>query len=135
MALFNNVSRQLRDIKIEKFKDVDVKYLYDDSIQCYFALDEMEEFVLYHSQLDVPIPELLYFTEVESIHMNADEIVRETCENLGLNEYAYDMISENEIIELQKLLDNWCAKQTDTDTYWPDYSRAVLVSEILAHQN
>lgn len=68
-------------------------------------------------------PARLWVASEGKIHIDADEIVLDSCSELGEDaEYVCDNDS------LQKLLDDWCEEQTATTTYYPCYEEYVVVN-------
>lgn len=88
----------------------------------FFDLDELEE---YCQENDIEIPEYVWGTKLTKISMDADSIIESACEEL--HEDAEDQIDDRE--ELQEILDKWCEKQSGTDTYYVDYSVAILINK------
>lgn len=72
---------------------------------------------------DKVIPHVLWNCSEENMHIDADTIVEQACEDL--HEDAYDNVSD--IIELQNYLDKWCSKQSGTTTYYPCYKEYIKV--------
>lgn len=61
------------------------------------------------------------------MNMDAEDIIANACEEL--HEDAYENISQSDIGELQSYLDEWCKKQTGTNTYYPCYKEYVKVQK------
>lgn len=127
---------------INKAKEIELKdtsyYVYDEQSDKYFT-DE-DEFVDYYMQnysdgsggysnfdeyFEYEIPKVLWNCEEVKISMDADSIIENACEEL--HEDARDNISDEK--ELQEFLNNWCAKQTGTTTYYLCYKEYVKVQK------
>lgn len=67
-------------------------------------------------------PERLWVCSVEKIHIDADNVVDNACEEL--HEDAYEQC---DIGGLQNLLDTWCKDQTGATTYYPCYKQYVEI--------
>lgn len=127
---------------IDKATEIDLQdcscYLYDYSSgeffsdECEFAEywwnQYQEEQMNWHSFQEFfreYVPDVVWYCEEEKIHLDADNIIEEACENL--HEDARDsVVDEN---ELQEFLDKWCKKQSRTTTYFPCYEKYIKVSE------
>jgi len=95
--------------------------LYIDNFDRY-VLDE-EELELAAEDCEVEISELrIYGTSKRKISISAGDVAETACEDL--HEDAYDQC---DVGHLQSLLDIWCAEQTGTDSYYPDFSVGVVV--------
>lgn len=68
-------------------------------------------------------PERLWVCSVEKIHIDADNVVDNACEEL--HEDAY---KQCDIGGLQNLLDTWCKDQTGATTYYPCYKQYVEIN-------
>lgn len=68
-------------------------------------------------------PKYVWSTEKISLHIDADNIVSQACEDL--HEDAFSNIDGFE--ELQEFLDAWCDKQTGAETYCVNYKLALLI--------
>ncbi len=123
---------------IEKSKEVDVKsvstYLYDKKTDHYFAeiedfVDEYRDDALFKNDEEMleNLPEVLWVCSKAEISMDAGSIIENACENL--HEDAYDTISDKDTRKLQEFLDDWCAEQTGTTTYYPCYKEYVRVKK------
>lgn len=134
MPVFEHYDR-LKNVTLVPYKDAvkRYKYFYDSSIDCFFRAnkDGIDEMFEIHHSLNVSMPEMIYGTHEEYIHMNAQEIVEDACSELG--EETLEWISEESIIELQKLLDNWCAEQEDSEIISPDYTIAITLKDIMSN--
>lgn len=71
------------------------------------------------------LPDYVWGTQTDMIHIDADYIVEAACEDL--HEDAYESIDYTDMKKLQKMLDDWCKEQTCTITYYPDYTYAIKV--------
>jgi hypothetical protein len=69
--------------------------------------------------------------------LQEDEVICEHCHGTGAESVignACDGLHEDagEICDsgsLQKVLDEWCAKQVGTETYWPDYKNGFYIPQ------
>jgi hypothetical protein len=77
-----------------------------------------------HSDED-PRPTYVWATYPMQINIDAYCIVENATDELW--EGAFDSISDSDIRELQEYLNKWCANQTGTRTYYPDYSKTVRI--------
>lgn len=129
---------------ITKAKEINIKdityYMYDERSEKYFS-DE-DEFVEYYWEnyldgsggcnhfdeyFEYEVPKVLWNCEEVKMTMDADSIIDDACEEL--HEDARDNISYEDEKELQKFLNDWCAKQTGTTTYYPCYKEYVRVQK------
>jgi hypothetical protein len=67
----------------------------------------------------------IYLTEKIKPWIDAVNVIESACN--GLHETAIELCDEE---GLQKLLDEWCAKQDGAVTYVPDYKRAVEIQGV-----
>ena len=100
--------------------------LYVDNLDAYvFSQDDLEE-ILEEAELDKSLLDKsllrIYGTKSDSIKMDASNIIENACNDL--HEDAIDQCNEE---SLQKLLDEWCKKQTGTTTYYPDYTIGIVI--------
>lgn len=95
---------------------------YEDNGGFFYDLDDLYE---YCETRCIPLPDYVWGTQTDMIHINADYIVEAACEDL--HDDAYESIDYTDIKELQKMLDDWCNEQTCTVTYYPDYTYAIRV--------
>ena len=103
-------------------KDIDTMLYCEETDSYYWDSDEMiDDWYSDHEDEDEK-PQILWVTSEEKLHLDAADIVSDACEYL--HEDAYDMC---DIDSLQKLLDDWCKKQTRTDTYYPCYKQYVVI--------
>lgn len=73
------------------------------------------------------VPKYLWLCETEGISLNAYNIVSDACGDL--HEDAMDSISSTDIKELQNYIDNWCNKQSGTDTLFVVHKKYVVVKK------
>lgn len=125
---------------INKAKEIEVgkasEFVYDAESEQYFS--DIDEFVghycdLYHEDysgdesfdeyFEKYVPKILWTCEEVKISMNADSIIDDAC--YDLHEDARDNIED--VKELQEFLNKWCAKQSGTTTYYPEYDEYVKV--------
>lgn len=127
--------------KIDRAKKINLKdasyFLYDEESEQYFPdendfadyyfnlyLDEIENnHIPFDEYFEKYIPKVLWNCYEVKLYIDADSIVSDACDEL--HEDAVDNIDD--INELQDFLDRWCAKQTGTTTYYPDYHEYVKV--------
>ncbi len=64
------------------------------------------------------------------LKFDASDIVNAQLEADSHHEDSAAAVDDDDIVELQKLLDAWCEKQT-VETYFPDYSRVVTCDDIV----
>lgn len=115
------------------FEDIDSDmWLYDEQTDDYFSdvdsfVDAYKDFDEYESEEEIMnnLPKILWLTDPVDISMDADYIISSACEDL--HEDAYENISGDDKKELQKMLDEWCKKQTGTRTVYPNYKKYVRV--------
>lgn len=86
------------------------------------ADDFFDDYMWHEDEFEVR-PVRLWVTTEESIHMDADNIIEDACSDLH-----EDASEQCDAKELQKLLDEWCDKQTGTGTYYPDYKKYVILN-------
>jgi len=70
-------------------------------------------------------PTYVWGTTQEEIKVDADSIIESATDDLW--EGARDNISDSDEKELQDYLNNWCAKQVGTTTYYESYKYSVLI--------
>lgn len=95
---------------------------YEDNGGFFYDLDDLYERC---EARGIPLPDYVWGTQTDMIHIDADYIVEAACEEL--HEDAYESIDHRDMKELQKMLDDWCNEQTGTVTYYPDYTYAIRV--------
>lgn len=106
-------------------EDVPDTILYCKEIdQCYESIDEFQDDWVSneYDELYDERPDRLWVCDIEKIAIDAGSVVDMACD--GLHE---DAVSECDANSLQKLLDDWCAEQTGTTTYYPCYERYVKI--------
>lgn len=127
---------------IDKAKEIEIKdatyYMCDVESEEYFS-DE-SEFADYYWGLyqkgehdcsnfdeyfEKYIPKVLWNCEEVKMSIDADSVIENACDDL--HENAIDNVSDEK--ELQEFLDEWCAKQTGTTTYYPVYKKYVRVQK------
>ena len=124
MNLIENLN--VSNTNFYKYEDVpneSKNMIYCEELNRYFY--DLEDLFDVCEEEDLNIPEYVYGTQTDMIHINADYIVEEACEDL--HEDAYESIDYTDIKKLQKMLDDWCKEQTCTVTYYPDYIYAIKV--------
>lgn len=88
---------------------------------------EIEDLIDYCETANVEIPKYVWGTTSRIIHIDADDIIENACQEL--HEDACDWIDRESRNELQKFLDDWCLEQTGTLTYEVDYTYAILLND------
>lgn len=109
-------------------------WLYDEQTDDYFsdidyfvdAYKNNEDFET-EEQILENLPPVLWVCKSVDIEMDAYSIIESACDDL--HEEAMDNISGEDKEELQKLLDEWCKKQTGTTTVYPCYKEYVRVQK------
>ncbi len=86
---------------------------------------EIEELEEWCEDNDIEMPKYVYGTYKSRLSINAYDMVESECENNELHEDAFSNITNLE--ELQTFLDDWCSKQTGTDTYIMDTNYIILL--------
>lgn len=122
-ALLDKAIKLRSDDDIAKNMDMyySDSYPYNDG---YFS--DFEEFIdcwndSYES--DEMKPLYVWGTTSTSLTLSADSILENACDDL--HEEAYERIEGR--VELQEFLDDWCAKQKDTTTYYYDTKYAIEI--------
>ena len=91
------------------------------------VMDDAEERVLFNWDYDRPM--FVWATTETELTMDAGSIIEDACEDLH-DEALYSIGTEGPV-ELQAIVDAWCAKYGDgCTTYHPDYTRAILLPPI-----
>lgn len=121
---------------IAKAKEVDIQsvttYLYDEETDHYFNaiedfVDEYRDNTNFANEEEMleNLPEVLWVCSEADISIDAYNIVEDACDDL--HEDAFDNISD--LDELQKHLDEWCNKQSGTNSFYPCYKEYVRVKK------
>ena len=105
-------------------KDVDTMLYCEEFDEYYDTVDDFfdDYYCNYADKNTYDRPERLWVTSVEEISIDAANVIEDAC--INLHEDAYEQCDEG---SLQKLLDDWCKKQTGTTTYYPCYKKYVVV--------
>lgn len=114
--------------KIDDVPEKDKGMLYSDSYpynEGYFA--GIEDLVEYCRDEGIIIPSYIWSTDKVELTLDAMQIIENACEEL--HEDAVSNIKDEE--ELQLFLNNWCKKQTGTDTYIVNYKYAIEVPNVV----
>lgn len=112
--------------KAKEVQESDVTtYLYCEEFDSYYS--EMDDFFEeyeseYSDEECYTRPERLWVCEVAEISLDAAYVVENACSDL--HEDAYGNCDKD---SLQKLLDDWCKKQSGTTTYYPCYKEYVKI--------
>jgi len=98
-------------------------YLYCEENDKYYS--EVEDFVEdYYEDEFEDIPQILWFTSKQDLSIDAGNIIESACDDL------HEDASDNFDYEsLQKMLNEWCDKQSGTTSYTPDYTMYVKVEK------
>lgn len=125
---------------IEKTKEVYISdlpgdtWFYDEQTDDYFSdiecfVDSYKDNIEFKNdeEMIANLPPVLWVCDSTDISMDAGSIVEDACEEL--HEDALDNIPYEDMKELQKLLDEWCKKQTGTSTVYPCYKEYVRVQK------
>jgi len=108
-------------------KDVDTMLYCEEFDEYYDTVDDFfdDYFGRYTDEKfnDDGRPEILWVCSVEKIHIEADNVVDNACQEL--HEDAYEQC---DIGGLQNLLDTWCKDQTGATTYYPCFKQYVLIN-------
>lgn len=108
-------------------KDVDTMLYCEEFDKYYDTVDDfVNDYVCNHKEDGNERPVRLWVTSVETISIDAYDIVRDACEDL--HEDAMDNISSEDFTRLQNFLDEWCKDQAGTTTYYPCYEQYVLIN-------
>lgn len=115
--------------KVSKAKEVresDVTtYLYCEEFDTYYpeADDFFEDYEMKFSDKEIYTkPVRLWVCSETKISIDAGNVIENACDDLS------EDASENcDYKSLQKLLDDWCKKQTGTTTYYPCYKEYVMI--------
>jgi hypothetical protein len=70
-------------------------------------------------------PEYVNGTYSRQIKIDVEWVIEAACEEL--HAYAAETISQEDIYELQAFLDQWCARQIETQTYYKDPNCLVRI--------
>ena len=127
---------------IDKAKEIELtdasECIHDEQSGRYFS--DKNEFVEYYWEMykeknhicfnfdeyfEKYIPKVLWNCEVIKLSIDADSIIDNACDEL--HEDARESIFDKK--ELQEFLDDWCAKQSGTTTYYPCYKEYVKVQK------
>lgn len=112
--------------KAKEVQESDVKtYLYCKEFDTYYSEvdDFFEEYEREYSDEEVYTkPERLWVCDVAEISVDATDVVESACSDL--HEEAYRNCDKD---TLQRLLDDWCEKQSGTTTYYPCYKGYVTI--------
>ena len=129
---------------INKAKEIELKdiseYIYDEESEQYFSdkfsfaehwwelyQEGDHDCFNFDEYFEKYIPKVLWNCKEVKMSIDADSIIENACDDL--HEDALDAISYEDKQELQDLLDEWCAKQTGTTTYYPCYKEYVRVQK------
>lgn len=91
----------------------------------YFS--EIEELEDYCYDNDVEMPDYVWCTSSDQISIDAVSLVENQCEDL--HEDALSWIGDKDIQELQTFVDDWCAKQTGTRTFYVDRTAVIILKD------
>lgn len=104
-------------------KDVENMLYCKETNKFYLNMEDFfDDWCNYEKDNIIDKPERLWVTSKEKISINANNVIEDACNNL------HDEAMENcDCESLQELLDNWCAKQIGTDTYYQCYNEYILI--------
>lgn len=110
-------------VQVDK-KDVETMLYCEEFDEYYDTVDDFfdDYYCNYADEYIYNRPERLWVTSVGKISIDAANVIEDACTNL--HEDAYGQCDE---ASLQKLLDDWCRKQTGTTTYYPCYNQYVVI--------
>jgi hypothetical protein len=91
----------------------------------YFPANDWGAFFDHLTAEEYPRPIYVNGTYSEQIKIDAHVIIEQACEDL--HEDAEETISKEDIGELQAFLDQWCARQIWTRTYYKDPNCLVRI--------
>lgn len=105
-------------------KDVDTMLYCEELDEYYTTVDDFfEDYAVNYMDEELYIrPERLWVCSVEKIHIDADSVVDNVCQEL--HEDAYEQC---DIGSLQDILDDWCKDQAGATTYFPCYKQYVEI--------
>lgn len=104
-------------------KDVDTMLYCEEFDEYYATVDDFfEDYVCNREEDGDERPVRLWVCSIEKIHIDADSVVDNACQELY--EDAYEQC---DIGGLQNLLDAWCKDQTGATTYYPCYKQYVEI--------
>lgn len=105
-------------------KDVDTMLYCEEFDEYYATVDDFfDDYAANYMDEELYIrPERLWVCSVEKIHIDADSVVDNACEDL--HEDAYEQC---DIGSLQDILDDWCKDQVGTTTYYPCFKQYVKI--------
>ena len=86
---------------------------------------EVEDLLDYCSENEINVPKYIWCTNCRRISIDAYGTIESACDELC--EDAIDTIKDVDIKELQDFIDEWCNKQTGTDTYEVDYNNCIIL--------
>ena len=113
----------IADAKQVEEKDVKTLLYCEETDDYYESVDEFIDDYEADYEDDIDRPERLWVTVMEKLHIDADDIIENACEDSY--EDAVDFCDKK---SLQNLLDEWCRKQHAINTtYYPDYHEYVLI--------
>jgi hypothetical protein len=113
-------------VKKVKERDYDSDMVYRDGLSSngYVDTDAAPE-----ELCDNGLEPWAYATKLETLTLDAREIVQDELESREFHEEAIDNIPEALFTDLQAHLDAWCAKANVTSNF-PDYNTIVLFDEV-----
>lgn len=104
-------------------KDVNTMLYCEEFDEYYATVDDFfDDYACNHEEDGDERPARLWVTSVEKIFIDAANVIESACSDL--HEDAYERCDEK---SLQKLLDDWCKKQTGTTTYYPCFKQYVEI--------
>ena len=104
-------------------KDVNTMLYCEEFDEYYDTVDDFfDDYACNHEEDGDERPVRLWVCSVEKIHIDADSVVDNVCQEL--HEDAYEQC---DIGSLQDILDDWCKEQTGATTYYPCYKQYVEI--------
>lgn len=111
-------------VEVDEEEILDAMLYCRENDECYESVDEFQDDWVFNEYDDIydERPDRLWVCDTGKISIDASDVIDMVC-----NDLHEDAVDECDKSSLQKLLDDWCAKQTGTTTYYPCYERYVKV--------
>jgi hypothetical protein len=116
-------------ITLEEARKRGCNCFYDYELNEYYDGDKLNQHLKdlqYCGELTGDTNIYLYLTSTTQISMDAERIIENACDEL--HEEAQESISRDDVVGLQKMLDEWCSKQIGTQTITDDYRTVVVIT-------
>ena len=92
----------------------------------YFSdFDEFFEALDEENTIEDKRPYYVWGTFETQINIDVETLLEDACEDL--HEEAYSSIDEKDFKELEQFIENWCKKQTQTTTYYPNFKYSIII--------